>query len=111
MNQLPAFLQSSGIAHSLPTAETKWDFKIINVYTKLFILKENSRVCLRQKRIPLNSTDDVFMHEYFLTTSDEFTHKYSSIRWSLRVPYNCPLSKRWMEYIKNDDDEVEEWLK
>lgn len=42
--------------------------------------------------IPLNSVDNEFIYEYFMSLSDKITNKCCPVRQNLGVSFNCPLS-------------------
>ena len=90
MTRRPGLHQMLHILHSLSTTDRDWIFTIKNIYIELLISKQNSCSFRRQKGYLLNSMDDVFTNEYFMTLSDEFTNKCCSVWQSPRVLYNCP---------------------
>lgn len=54
--------------------------------------------------IPLSSPGDVFISEYFMTSSDKFTNKCCSVRRSLGVPYNCSFGFTFMLPLFKEGD-------
>jgi hypothetical protein len=77
----PSIISKLSYTISPSAADPHRIFRFINVYVRLII---------SQKKIPLNSTDDVFMYEYFISLSDKITTICDSIRQSPGVQDYCP---------------------